>query len=251
MKKKNQRRENGTTTGVVSRSVSRAVLNGAGCYVWREKEWHHHSGQPALILPPVRNCWFTMTKVADLEANLKQFKIDQAAINSEAAVQRALYPGIANVVVLLLGEKIEKNKVKADRQFAEIMNAIKALQPPITLPVTIPHFKENSRQSFSSDEVEKEGKENQSRIQEKNVPSHGLRKQQLGGLIFGAAVEIPVGFDLRSFVGLHYDPGRGQERRTWNLGIINSNIVFQHFELLDDRHAKREESSSKEGLGSW
>ncbi|GJX10408.1 hypothetical protein Tco_0200267 [Tanacetum coccineum] len=24
------------------RSVSRAVLNGAGCYVWREREWHHH-----------------------------------------------------------------------------------------------------------------------------------------------------------------------------------------------------------------
>nr|GEW06789.1 cyclic pyranopterin monophosphate synthase accessory protein, mitochondrial-like [Tanacetum cinerariifolium] len=40
--KKGQRRENGTTTGVVSRSVSRAVLNGAGCYVWREREWHHH-----------------------------------------------------------------------------------------------------------------------------------------------------------------------------------------------------------------
>nr|GFC36623.1 hypothetical protein [Tanacetum cinerariifolium] len=35
-------KENGTTTGVVSRSVSRAVLNGAGCYVWCEKEWHHH-----------------------------------------------------------------------------------------------------------------------------------------------------------------------------------------------------------------
>nr|GEZ95035.1 hypothetical protein [Tanacetum cinerariifolium] len=30
--KKNQRRKNGTTTGVVSRSVYRVVLNGAGCY---------------------------------------------------------------------------------------------------------------------------------------------------------------------------------------------------------------------------
>nr|GEZ44787.1 hypothetical protein [Tanacetum cinerariifolium] len=45
--KKNQQRENGTTTGVVSRSISRAVHNGAGCYVWREREWHHHwSGEP-------------------------------------------------------------------------------------------------------------------------------------------------------------------------------------------------------------
>ncbi|GJX20432.1 hypothetical protein Tco_0223109 [Tanacetum coccineum] len=39
--------------------------------------------------------------------------------------------------------------------------------------------------------------------------------------------------------------GRGHERRTWNPWIIyhqpgrNWNIVFQHFELLDDRHAKR------------
>ncbi|GKA76326.1 hypothetical protein Tco_0782787 [Tanacetum coccineum] len=48
---------------------------------------------------------------------------------------------------------IEKNKVEADRQFIEIMNALKALQPPTTLPVTIPRFKENSGQSFSGKEV--------------------------------------------------------------------------------------------------
>ncbi|GJW14839.1 hypothetical protein Tco_0018972, partial [Tanacetum coccineum] len=41
-----------------------------------------------------------MTKVTDLEANLEQFKIEQAAINSEATKQRAL-----------LQETIEKNKV--------------------------------------------------------------------------------------------------------------------------------------------
>ncbi|GKE61900.1 hypothetical protein Tco_1512267 [Tanacetum coccineum] len=64
-----------------------------------------------------------MTKVTDLEANLEQFKIEQAAINSEAAKQRAL-----------LQATIEKNKVEADRQLAEIMNALKALQPPTTLP---------------------------------------------------------------------------------------------------------------------
>ncbi|GKA87117.1 hypothetical protein Tco_0808828 [Tanacetum coccineum] len=63
-----------------------------------------------------------MTKVTDLEANLEQFKIEQAAINSEAAKQRAL-----------LQATIEKNKVEADRQFAEIMNSLKALQPPTTL----------------------------------------------------------------------------------------------------------------------
>ncbi|GKD36935.1 hypothetical protein Tco_1257142 [Tanacetum coccineum] len=63
-----------------------------------------------------------MTKVTDLEANLEQFKIEQAAINSEAAKQLAL-----------LQATIEKNKVEADQQFAEIMNALKALQPPTTL----------------------------------------------------------------------------------------------------------------------
>ncbi|GJY48485.1 hypothetical protein Tco_0438441 [Tanacetum coccineum] len=64
-----------------------------------------------------------MTKVTDLEANLEQFKIEQAAINSQAAKQLAL-----------LQATIEKNKVEADQQFAEIMNALKALQPPTTLP---------------------------------------------------------------------------------------------------------------------
>ncbi|GKE24550.1 hypothetical protein Tco_1436062, partial [Tanacetum coccineum] len=56
------------------------------------------------------------------------YKIDQAAIIAEAAAQRAL-----------LQETIEKNKVEADRQFAEIMNAIKTQQlstttPPVILP---------------------------------------------------------------------------------------------------------------------
>ncbi|GJS66709.1 hypothetical protein Tco_0681273 [Tanacetum coccineum] len=78
----------------------------------------------------------------DLVGILEQFKIDQAAINSYAAEQRAL-----------LQETIEKNKVEADRQFAEIMNALKARQSPTTLPATIPRFEENSGQSFSGKEV--------------------------------------------------------------------------------------------------
>ncbi|GJW53129.1 hypothetical protein Tco_0097214 [Tanacetum coccineum] len=239
-----------------------------------------------------------MTKVTDLEVNLEQFKIEQAAINSEAAKQRAL-----------LQATIEKNKVEADRQFAEIMNALKARQPPTTLPATIPRFEKNSGQSFRNDKVEKEVKDigykgalvivaevadgyggenlpytdnilmnlnsedistcigspesvnnrvnrimigagDQSSVPEKDVPSHGLRKQQLGGLIFGAEVKIPVGFDLRTFEGLHCGLSRGQERRTWNPGITYHqsrrnilsgliNNVSQHFELLAYRHAKR------------
>ncbi|GKC69089.1 hypothetical protein Tco_1114972, partial [Tanacetum coccineum] len=56
-------------------------------------------------------------------------------------------------------DSIDRNKVEADRQFAEIMNAFKALQPPTTLPAIIPRFEENSGQSFGSDEVEKEVKD--------------------------------------------------------------------------------------------
>ncbi|GKB12921.1 hypothetical protein Tco_1249828 [Tanacetum coccineum] len=229
-------------------------------------------------------------KIDQLEANLERFKIDQAAINSEAAKQWAF-----------LQATIEKNKVEADRQFAEIMNALKALQPPTTLPATIPHFEENRRQSFSGKEVKDNcfkgahvtevadecgGKNlpltdstfkdldtedictcvgvlesansqdstnptwagDQSRIREKDVPSHGPRKRHLGGQIFG----------LELIIGLHCDPGRGEDRVTWNPGInyhpserkwnfclnsfIESNImnnhVFQHFRP-DDRHERR------------
>ncbi|GJV66872.1 hypothetical protein Tco_1482381 [Tanacetum coccineum] len=88
-----------------------------------------------------------MMKVTDLEANLKQFKIEQAAINSEAAKQRAL-----------LQETIEKNKVEADQQFTKIMNAIKALQPPTTLPATIPRFEEKSGESYTSSKVIKDSR---------------------------------------------------------------------------------------------
>ncbi|GKD60614.1 hypothetical protein Tco_1298123 [Tanacetum coccineum] len=92
------------------------------------------------------------------------------------------------------------------------------------------------------------GAGDQSRVPEKDVPSHGPRKQQLGGLILGAEVEIHVRFYLRTFEGLHCDLGRGQERRTWNPGITYHrrnilsgliNKVSQHFELLAYRHAKR------------
>ncbi|GJY71628.1 hypothetical protein Tco_0475331 [Tanacetum coccineum] len=81
-------------------------------------------------------------RIDQLEANLERFKIDQAAINSEVAKQWSF-----------LQATIEKNKVEANRQFAKIMNALKALQPPTTLPATIPHFEENRRQSFSGKEV--------------------------------------------------------------------------------------------------
>ncbi|GKE07818.1 hypothetical protein Tco_1411369 [Tanacetum coccineum] len=60
------------------------------------------------------------------------------------------------------------------------------------------------------------GAGDQSRIPEKDVPSHGPRKQQFAGLIFGAEVEIPLGFDLRIFEGIHCDLSRGKEKRTWN-----------------------------------
>ncbi|GJZ83108.1 hypothetical protein Tco_0648281 [Tanacetum coccineum] len=96
----------------------------------------------------------------------------------------------------------------------------------------------------------------QSRIPEKDVPSHGPRKQHMGGQIFGAGLELTVGFNLRAFEELNYVLRRGQERRTWNPGsayhqsgrniLSRRNIlsglitnVSQQFELLADRHEKR------------
>ncbi|GKA96922.1 hypothetical protein Tco_0824816 [Tanacetum coccineum] len=53
-------------------------------------------------------------------------------------------------------ESIDKNKADADRQFTELLQLLKALQPSTTLPVTILCFEEKSGQCFSCDEVEKE-----------------------------------------------------------------------------------------------
>nr|GEW39617.1 purine permease [Tanacetum cinerariifolium] len=83
-----------------------------------------------------------MRKVTDLEANIKQFKINQDAINLNAVEQRAL-----------LQERIEKTKDEADQQFAKIMNALKARQSRTTLPATISRFEENRGQTFSGKEV--------------------------------------------------------------------------------------------------
>nr|GEV11618.1 hypothetical protein [Tanacetum cinerariifolium] len=62
-----------------------------------------------------------MTKITDVEANLEQFKEE-----TSNRIDR-------------LQESIDKNKADADKQFAEMMQALKALQPSTTLPAaTIP-----------------------------------------------------------------------------------------------------------------
>ncbi|GKD96186.1 hypothetical protein Tco_1380083, partial [Tanacetum coccineum] len=64
-----------------------------------------------------------MTKISDVEANLEQFKSETLASQEET---RNLFNQMR--------ESIDRNKVEADRQFAEIMNALKSLQPTTTLP---------------------------------------------------------------------------------------------------------------------
>ncbi|GKB20756.1 hypothetical protein Tco_0854679 [Tanacetum coccineum] len=86
-----------------------------------------------------------MTKINDVEANLEQFKLETLASQEET---RNLFNQMQ--------ESIDKNKADADRQFAELLQLLKALQPSTTLPATILRFEENSGQCFSSDEVEKE-----------------------------------------------------------------------------------------------
>ncbi|GKD10578.1 hypothetical protein Tco_1190263 [Tanacetum coccineum] len=121
-----------------------------------------------------------------------------------------------------------------------IQNPISPVKTPQTVTTNVssklvqntPRFEENSGKSYTcSDEVKNEfigapesannqdkrsmtWAGDQSRMLEKDVPSHGTRKQQLSRLIFGAELECPVEFALRSFEGLHCDLGKGQERRT-------------------------------------
>ncbi|GJU77712.1 hypothetical protein Tco_1274782 [Tanacetum coccineum] len=86
-----------------------------------------------------------MTKINDVEANLEQFKSETLAWQKETSNRFDR-----------MQESIDKNKADADRQFAELLQLLKALQPSTTLPATILCFEENSGQCFSSDEVEKE-----------------------------------------------------------------------------------------------
>ncbi|GJZ54245.1 hypothetical protein Tco_0609130 [Tanacetum coccineum] len=160
------------------------------------------------------------------------------------------------------------------------MNALKSLQPPTTLPADIPRFEENSGQSFSSVEVEKEGKDigflgalvTRSEVADgyggEKLPLtadsmlKNLNSEDISTCIGSPeSINNPRGRDHGFGEGVQYhftgvdcappcsnennNLGRGREERTWNPGIIyhqprrNWNIVFQHFELLDDRHAKR------------
>nr|GEX28802.1 hypothetical protein [Tanacetum cinerariifolium] len=184
-----------------------------------------------------------MTKITDLEASFEPYKVEQAASQAE------------------LKETMEKYKIDADKQFAEILQLLKTLQPvataaATTLPATIPRFEENCGQIFNSDKVEKEGKDigfietedngtcigvmelanrqdnksptwagDQSRIREKDAPSYGLRKQHMGGQIFCAGLELTVGSYLGAFEGFNCDLGRGEERITWNPGINHHSSI--------------------------
>ncbi|GJY59526.1 hypothetical protein Tco_0459418 [Tanacetum coccineum] len=86
-----------------------------------------------------------MTKITDVEASLKQFKSVSLAYQKETSNR-----------FHRMQESIDKIKADANKQFSELLQLLKALQLPTTLPTTIPRFEENSGQCFSSDEVEKE-----------------------------------------------------------------------------------------------
>ncbi|GJZ37216.1 hypothetical protein Tco_0583407 [Tanacetum coccineum] len=188
-------------------------------------------------------------RIDQLEANLEWFKIDQAAINSEAAKQWAF-----------LQATIEKNK-KGDKEVKD--NCFKGAHVTEVadecggknLPLTDSTFKDLDTEDIctcvgvlesanSQDSTNPTWAGDQSRIREKDVPSHGPRKRHLGGQIFG----------LELIIGLHCDPGGvtwtpginyHPSERKWNFclnSFIESNImnnhVYQHFRP-DDRHERR------------
>ncbi|GKB11942.1 hypothetical protein Tco_0845865 [Tanacetum coccineum] len=70
-----------------------------------------------------------MTKISDVEANLEQFKSETLASQEET-----------RNLCGQMRESINRNKVEADKQFAEIMQQIKALRPTplsIDMPASI------------------------------------------------------------------------------------------------------------------
>ncbi|GJR44652.1 hypothetical protein Tco_1312755 [Tanacetum coccineum] len=155
-------------------------------------------------------------RIDQLEANLERFKIDQAAINSEAAKQWAF-----------LQATIEKNKVEADRQFAEIMNALKALQPPTTIPPLSRSFEENRRQSFQW----------QGGLHDWDMRGGSQKKCDPGITGVQWKEKIVVTWNL----SINYIHPKGTGNFCLN-SFIESNImnnhVFQHFRP-DDRHERR------------
>ncbi|GJS33627.1 hypothetical protein Tco_0532009 [Tanacetum coccineum] len=60
-----------------------------------------------------------MTKINDVEANLEQFKSETLAWQKETSNRFDR-----------MQESIDKNKADADKQFAELLQLLKALQPP-------------------------------------------------------------------------------------------------------------------------
>ncbi|GJV14655.1 hypothetical protein Tco_1359978 [Tanacetum coccineum] len=88
-----------------------------------------------------------MTKINDLEANLEQFKSETLAWQKETSNRFDQ-----------MQESIDNNKVDADRQFTELLQLLKALQPPTTLPATIPQFEEKSEESYTSSKVVKDSR---------------------------------------------------------------------------------------------
>ncbi|GJW09433.1 hypothetical protein Tco_1575260 [Tanacetum coccineum] len=194
----------------------------------------------------------------------------------ERRVSMEAYKKVHNETVRSgLAYEEDKRREELNQKIEEVINLIQSfIQNPISpvkTPQTVttnvssklvqntPRFEENSGKSYTcSDEVKNELK-NLPQIDTilKNLNSkdtdtsigapESANNQDKRSMTWAgdqSQLECPVEFALRSFEGLHYDLGKGQERRTWNPGIIHHqsrriwNTVFQHFELLADRHAK-------------
>ncbi|GJV81269.1 cytochrome P450 71A1-like protein [Tanacetum coccineum] len=80
----------------------------------------------AAVLATCGDCRSTMTKITDNEASLEQFK-SASLSNQEETLNR----------FDRVQESIDKNKSDADKQFVELLQLLEALQPLVTLPITI------------------------------------------------------------------------------------------------------------------
>ncbi|GKB37042.1 hypothetical protein Tco_0881984 [Tanacetum coccineum] len=166
----------------------------------------------------------------------------------------------------------DKRRKEWNQKIKELKNLIQyfirnPISPPVTTKVPVkpiqntPRFKENSRKSFSSDKVEKEvidisfigafvtGSEVADGYGGETLPQIDIILKNLNSegisTCIGSSESTNNQENRITTGGLHCDLWRRKEIRTWNPWIIyhqlrrNWNIMFQHFELLDDRHAKR------------
>ncbi|GJV26712.1 hypothetical protein Tco_1383160 [Tanacetum coccineum] len=181
------------------------------CYEIEEAAWDYVEATletRATILLPVES----VDKISDVEANLEQFKSETLASQEET---RNLFNQMR--------ESIDGNKVEAYRQFAEIMNALKSLQPTTTLPedtLTMIDTEKSGEDSGNLEEFMVAYVLLNMRVVEQSHNMfgwHAMRLKRRRAVYLGHPETI---FWFK----------QGSKRRVWDPGITGGDMLKQHLE---------------------